>query len=153
MFLGKFFIFVRSFAFLCFCSTAFLCFLCFWCFWCFLVLSVLFVRAKSFCKKNKKFKTSLILLLNSSYYKHEFFNHFNLFQSLLQSFLIITVFFNYNNLFQLLQFFSIIKIFLIITIFFNHYNLFQLSQLFLIIMTSFKYHDLLYYNLFYGNLF
>ena len=54
-----------------------------------------------------------------------FFNYHNLFQ-LSQSFSIVTTFFNYHNLFQLLQ------SFLIITIFFNYYNLFQLSQSFLI---------------------
>ena len=74
----------------------FLCFLYFLCFWC---VQNLFVK-----KKNKKFKisliTSFILLLNLSYYKHEFFNHYNLFQSL-KSFSIITIFFNYHDLFQL----------------------------------------------------
>ena len=89
----------------------------------FLVLFVLFARAKSFRKKqNKEFITALItsfiLLLNLSYYKHEFFNHYNLFQSL-QSFSINAVFFNYHNLFQLSQSFSII------TIFFNNHDLFQ----------------------------
>ena len=80
-FLGAFLIFFRlfvfcTFAWLRFC--AFLCFWCFlvlfgafWCFWCFLCVQNLFV------KKNKEFKTDLItsfiLLLNSSYYKHEFF--------------------------------------------------------------------------------
>ena len=63
-----------------------------------LVLLVLLVRAKSFRKKkNKEFKTdefktlitSFILLLNLSYYKHVFFNHYDLFQSL-QSFAIIS---------------------------------------------------------------
>ena len=63
---------------------------------CLLVLLVLLVRAKYFCKKkNKRFKTVLIilfiLLLNLSNYKHKFFNH-NLFQ-LLQSFPIIVMFF------------------------------------------------------------
>ena len=102
---------------------------------CVLVLLVLFVLAKSFCKKEFKTAsiTSFILLLNLSYYKHEFFNHYNLFQSL-QSFSIITIFFNYHNLFQSLQSFLIIAIVLIITIFFN-------------------YHNLLYQNLFYHNLF
>ena len=104
-------------------------------FWCLLVL---FVRVKSFRKKNKiiknkKFKTALItsfiLLLNLSYYKHEFFNHYNLFQ-LSQSFSIITILFNYYDLFQLSQSFSIVTIFSIIIIFFNYHNLFQLSQSF-----------------------
>ena len=84
----------------------------------FLVLFVPFARAKSFRKKqNKEFITALItsfiLLLNLSYYKHEFFDHDNLFQSLqffslFQSFSIITICFNHY------------------TIFFNHYNPFQL---------------------------
>ena len=64
----------------------------------FCVFSVIFLCVKCFRKKNKKFKTALItsfiLLLNSSYYKHEFFNHYNLF---------IIIFFNYHNLFQLSQ--------------------------------------------------
>ena len=79
------------------------------------------VRVKSFRKKkiNKKLKTvlmtSCILLLNFSYYKREFFNHYNLFITIfsLQSFSIMTVFFNYNifflviTIFQLLQFFNL----------------------------------------------
>ena len=94
-FLSAFFIFVRLFAF---CTFARLCF----CALVLLVLFVLFMRAKSFCKKNKEFKTALItsfiLLLNSSYCKHEFFKHYNFFQSL-QSFSIITIFFNHCNVF------------------------------------------------------
>ena len=102
MFLSTFLIFVRLFAFLCFCLVAFLCFLVFFdafctfgafcAFWCFLVL---LVRAKSFCKKKKRFKTSLItsfiLLLNLSYCKYEF--------SIITIFSIITMFFYYHNLF------------------------------------------------------
>ena len=52
--------------------------ICFWCFCCFWWVQSLFVRIK-----NKGFKTALItsfiLLLNLSYYKHEFFIHYNLF--------------------------------------------------------------------------
>ena len=135
MFLSTFFIFVCLFAF---CAFVWLRF----------VLLVLLVRAKSFCKKKKGFKTALItsfiLLLNLSYYKHEFFNHYNLFQSL-HSFWITTIFFNYHNPFQLWQTFSII------TIFFNYHDLFQ-SQYFSITII-FNYHELLYYNLFYHNIF
>ena len=84
---------------------------------CIFVPFVLFVRVKSFCKK-KRFETALMtsftLLLYSCYYEHNFF--------------LILTFFNYHNLFQLLQSFSIIAIFFI-TVFFN-------------------YHNLLYYNLF-----
>ena len=55
--------------------------------------------AKSFRKKEFKTAliTSFILLLNLSYYKHEFF--------------LIAIFFNYHNLFQLPESFSIITIF------------------------------------------
>ena len=72
----------------------------FWRFWCFLV------RAKSFCKRNKEFKTALItsfiLLLNFGL-SHSFsiittlFNHYNPYQ-LSQSFLFIITFFNYYDL-------------------------------------------------------
>ena len=75
--------------------------------------------------------TSFILLLNLSCHKHEFFNHYNLFQSL--------------------QSFSITRSFSIITIFLNYQNLFWLSWPFSIIMTFFNYRDLLYYNFFYHN--
>ena len=122
-------------SFLCFCLVASLCFLCF---------LVLLVQVKSFCKKSKEFKTALMtsftLLLNLSYYKHEFLNH-NPFQ-LSQSFSIITIFFNHHNLFQLSQSFSII------TIFFNHYNLFQSLQSFSIITIFFNHYNLFYHNLF-----
>ena len=101
--------------FLCFCLVASLCFLC---------------MLNLFVKKIKRFKTALItsftLLLNSSYYKHEIFN-LNFFQ-LSQSFSIITIFFNYHNLFESL------------------YNLFELSQTFSIIKIFFNYHNLLYHN-------
>ena len=107
-----------------FCLVAFLCFLYFLCFF------VLFGACKIFSQKkknNKKFKTilmtSFILLLNSSYYKREFFSHCNL---------LISIFFNYHNLFQLSQFFSLIAIFSIITIFFNYSNFFN----YLIIFTT-----------------
>ena len=93
------------------------------------VLFVLFVRVKSFCKKNKKFKTALItsftLLLNSSYYKHEYFS-------------IITIFFSYHNLFQLSQSFSVITIFFI--------TIFLIKVFFITIF--FNYHYLFYHNLF-----
>ena len=53
----------------------------------------------------------------------------------LQSFSIITIFFNHRNIFQSSQSFSIITIFFqssqyfsIITIFLNYYNIYQLSQ-------------------------
>ena len=154
--LSAFFIFLRLFTFCAFTWSRFcvlwyflvlfvlFCVLC--ALWCFLCVRNIFIK-----KVNKKFKTplitSFILLLNLSCYKHEFFNHYNLFQ-LKESFLIITIFsiisiffnyynfFNYHNFFnnpnffQLSQFFSIItifsKIFLIITIFFNYNNFFQL---------------------------
>ena len=72
-FLSAFFIFVRLFAFLCFCLVAFLCFFvrlvffgAFCAFWC---MQNLFVK-----KNNKEFKTvlvtSFILLLNSSHCRH-----------------------------------------------------------------------------------
>ena len=97
--------------------------------WCFLVL---FVCAKSFCKKSKKFKTALItsfsLLLNSSYCKNEFFNHYNLF---------ITIYFNYHNFSQLSQFFQLQQFSSIITIFFNYHDASQLSWSFLIITIFF----------------
>ena len=116
---------------------------CVLCFWCFCCVQNLFV------KKNKGFKTALItsfiLLLNLSCYKHEFFNNYNLFQSL-HSFWITTIFFNYHNPFQLWQTFSII------TIFFNYHDLFQ-SQYFSITIIFNHYHELLYYNLFYHNIF
>ena len=97
-----------------------------------LVLLVLSARAKSFLlKKKREFKTvlrtSIISLLNSYYYKHEFFNHYNLFQ-LLQSFSIITIFFNYYNLFQLSQSISIFTIFFNYHNFFNYHDLFQLLR-------------------------
>ena len=98
-----------------FCSFA-------WVSLCLLVLLVLLVRAKSFHKKNKGIKTALItsfiLLLK-----------FILLQAwtfLSQSFSMITVFFNYHNLFQLSQSFSIT------IIFFNYHDLFQLSRTFLL---------------------
>ena len=117
MFLSPFFIFVRLQRFVLLLGCVFVLFVLV----ALLVHLVLLARAKSFRKKIIKglklpLITSFILLLNLSYYKHEFFNHYNLFQSL-QSFSIIAVFFNYHNLFQLSQSFSII------TIFFNHYNL------------------------------
>ena len=113
-----FFIFVRLFAFYAF---AWLCFYVFSAFWCFFML---FGACKVFSQKktNKKLKTvlmtSCILLLNFSYYKREFFNHYNLFITIfsLQSFSIMTVFFNYNifflviTIFQLLQFFNLFTI-------------------------------------------
>ena len=127
---------------LCFCLVVSLCFLCF---------LVLLVQLKSFCKKNKKFKTALMtsftLPLNLSYYKHEFFlitilfNYHNSVQ-LSQSFSIISIFFNHHNSFQLSQSFSII------TILFNQYNTFQSLQSVSIITIFFNYHNLLYYNLF-----
>ena len=98
------FLFLLACSLLCFCLVVFLCF----CAFVLLVLLVLLVRANFFLKK-KRFKTALItsftLLLNLSYYKDEFFNHYNLFQlsrpfQLSQSFSIITTFFNYHNLFQ-----------------------------------------------------
>ena len=137
-------------------------------FWCFLVL---LVRATSFHKKNKKFKTALItsfiLLLNSPHRKYRFFqssqsfsmvtilfNYHSIFQ-LSQSFSMITIFFNYHNPFQSPQSFSIITIlfnhhkpfqllqsFSIITILFNHRNPFQSSQSFSIITIFFNYHNL-----------
>ena len=141
MFLSAFLIFVRLFAFLCFCLVAFLCFLVFFdafctfgafcAFWCFLVL---LVRAKSFCKKKKKkFKTSLItsfiLLLNLSYCKYEF--------SIITIFSVITIFFNYNN-------------FLNYNNFFNYHSCFQLSQCFSIITISFirTFFITIFFNLF-----
>ena len=60
------------------------------------------------------------------------FNHYNLFQSL-QSFSIITIFFDYHSLLALLLNFQSIQSFSIITIFFSHYNLFQLLQSFSIV--------------------
>ena len=81
-----------------------------------------FGACEIFSKKNNKgFKTSLItsfiiidkfaiihnyyilhnliyITTKFTYHKHEFFNHYNLFQ-LLQSFSIITIFLNYHNLF------------------------------------------------------
>ena len=108
---------------------------------------MLSVRAKSF---RKKFKTALItsfiLLLNSSYYKHEFFNHYSLFITnffkshnffqLSQFFSHRTIFFNYHNFFQLSQFFPNNNNF------FNYYNLLQLTRCFSIIMTFFNYYYL-----------
>ena len=103
-----------------------------------LVLLVLSARAKSFLLKKIEFKTalrtSIILLLNSYYYKHEFFNHYNLFQSL-QSFSITTILFSYYNLFQLSQSFSIFTIFFNYHNFFNYHDLFQSSSF--SIITSF----------------
>ena len=91
------------FTYLHFCAFAWLRFCAFWCFlcsWCFLVL---FSACKIFSSKdNKKFETVLI------YITTEFI------LSRVLIFLIITIFFNYHNLFQLLQYFSIITIFLII---------------------------------------
>ena len=88
---------IRLFVFLCFSLVVSLCFLCFLC------------HQNLFVKKKKKFKTALInsctLLVNLSYYKHDFF--------------LITIFFNYHNLFELSKSFSIITTFL------NHHNLFQ----------------------------
>ena len=85
-FLSAFFLFacsvlyfclVASLCFLCFLwFLCFLCFWCFWCFWCFLCF-LCFLCVRNIFVKNKEFKTALItsfiLLLNSSYYKHEFF--------------------------------------------------------------------------------
>ena len=116
---------------LCFCLVESLWFLCF----CLVTSLCVFVRVRSFRKKNKKkFKTALItsftLLLDLSYLQAWiflitiFFNHHSFFQ-LSQSFSIITIFFNYQNLFQLSQSFSII------TIFFNYHNFFQLSRSYL----------------------
>ena len=86
--------------------------------------------------------TSFILLLNSSYYKHEFFDHCNLFITMVFSYhnlfqLSQTFhysFFNYDNfltitIFQLLQVFSIITIFQLLQ-FFNCYNFFSYHQFF-----------------------
>ena len=71
---------IHLFAFLCFCQSVFMPFSAisaFSAFQCFQCVRNLFV------KKNKKFKTafitSFISLLNSSYHKHEFFNHYSLF--------------------------------------------------------------------------
>ena len=86
-FLSAFLIFVPLFPLFCFCLIAFLCFLCFCVFCVFgaFVALVLFGAYKIFSqKKKKKFETavitSFILLLKLSYCKHEFFNHYNLFQ-------------------------------------------------------------------------
>ena len=93
-----------------FCAFAWLRF----CAFVFLMLFMLFVCAKSFFFffLNKGFKTvlitSFILLLNLCCYKHEFFNHYYLFQ-LSQYFSIITIFFNYHNLFQSFILFSVLK--------------------------------------------
>ena len=98
------------FAYLCLCAFAWasLCLLRF----CLVVCCVL-CRWNLFVKKIKRFKTALMtsftLLLNLSYYKHEFLNHIPF--QLSQSFSIITIFFNHHNLFQLSQSFSIITIF------------------------------------------
>ena len=102
------------FAYLCFVLLLGCIFVLFGAFWCFLVLFVLLVGVKSFCKKKKEIKTALIasfiLLLKFI---------------LLQAWtFLITIFFNYHNLFQLSQFFSIIAIF------FNYNNFFQLWQFF-----------------------
>ena len=90
---------IRLFVFLCFSLVVSLCFLCFLCH------QNLFVK-----KKKKKFKTARInsctLLVNLSYYKHDFFFNHNLFQ-LSQSFWIIKILFNYYNLFESSQSFSI----------------------------------------------
>ena len=135
-FLSAFLIFVClfvfcAFAWLHFCSlwcflvlfgvfSAFWCFLCFWWVW------------NLFVKKKEEIKTALIasfilllkfiLLQAWTFLITIFFNYHNLFQ-LSQFFSIIAIFFNYNNFFQLWQFFfnynnffSIITIFLIITI-------------------------------------
>ena len=101
-FLNAFFIFVCLFAF---CAFAWLCFCAFSAFCTFGAFLYFWCVQNVFVKKNiKKFKTTLItsfiLLLNLSFCKHEFFNHYNLLQ-LSQSFLIITIFFNNNNCFQL----------------------------------------------------
>ena len=76
--------------------------------------------------------TSFILLLNLSYYKHEFFIHYNLFQ-LSQSFSIITIFFNYYNFFNYHNFFQLYQFF------FNYSNFFQLQQFFSIITILFNF--------------
>ena len=97
---------------------------------CFCLVASLFflVRIKSFHKKkNKEFKTVLItsftLLLNSYYYKNEFFLSHSL--SIIQSFSMITIFFSYQNLFQLLQLFKIITVFFNYHSSFNYHNLFE----------------------------
>ena len=90
------------FAFLCFCLVAS---------FVLLVILVHLVRAKSFCKKNKEFKTTLItsftllLKLQACNTSMNFFNQ-NLVQ-LSQPFSIITIVFNHHDLFQLSQSFSI----------------------------------------------
>ena len=100
MFFKRIFYFCSLICVLYFCLVAFLCFLrfwyfwYFWCFWCFWSV--------------REFKTALItsfiLLLKFI---------------LLQAWIfLITIFFNYHNIFQLSQSFSII------TIFFNYHNLF-----------------------------
>ena len=69
------------------------------------VLFVLFVRVKSFRKKNKTtLIPSFILLLNSSL-------HHNIFQ-LSEYFSMVTIFFDDHNIFQLSQYFSIITTFM-----------------------------------------
>ena len=110
MFLSPFFIFVRLQRFVLLLGCVFVLFVLV----ALLVHLVLLARAKSFRKKIIKglklpLITSFILLLNLSYYKHEFFNHYNLFQSLQsfqssQSFSIITIFFNHCNLLQSSQY-------------------------------------------------
>ena len=93
-FLSVFFIFLRLWHFVLLLGCVFV-LLCFWCFWC---MQNLFVKKNIYRGFKTALITSLILLLNLSYYKHGFFNNYNLFQSL-QSFSIITIFFNHYNLF------------------------------------------------------
>ena len=107
------------------------------------MLLVLLVRAKSFRKKNNKgFKMSLItsfIIIDKFAIVHNYYILHNLIYITIiasMNFLIITIFFNHYNLFQLLQSFSII------TILFNYHDLFQLSQFFSIItIFQFDYHD------------
>ena len=81
----------------------------------YMCLSVLFMLVKFSRKKNKivLITSSTILLTFLFSFPFSFpFLIYNIFQSL-QYFFIITIFFNYDNSFQLSQYF------------FNHYNIFQ----------------------------